>query len=44
RTFEDWLRDQEDRFSLWGPYQIYYEGFRQYGYHGESIFEHEESE
>ena len=39
RTTDEWQRDHEDAYSGPGEVNIYYEGFGQYGFFGESIFE-----
>jgi hypothetical protein len=38
RTLADWLRDQEEYYSGFDTFEIYYEGFFQYGFFGESTF------
>ncbi|MCG8599258.1 MAG: hypothetical protein MI807_03860, partial [Verrucomicrobiales bacterium] len=38
RTTDDWRREQEEEFSGFNPWGVYYEGFDQYGLYGESIF------
>jgi hypothetical protein len=39
RTTDEWQRDHEDAYSGPGEVNIYYEGFGQYGFFGESVFE-----
>lgn len=38
RTTDDWQREQEGNYSGPGEANFYYEGFDQYGFHGESTF------
>ncbi|HRQ87391.1 MAG TPA: hypothetical protein PLA50_01245 [Bacteroidia bacterium] len=39
RTRDEWRRKQEREYSRWGDYGIYYEGYSQYGLHGESVYD-----
>lgn len=40
RALEDWIRDQENLYRRSRATGIYYEGFYQYGYHGESVYQY----
>jgi len=38
RTTDDWQREQEAIYTGFNPWEVYYEGFDQYGRSGDSIF------
>src|SRR5690606_3409218 len=39
RTYDDWLRDQEELYSGPGSTRIFYENYQQYGPRGESLYD-----
>jgi len=38
-TTDDWQRDREEEFTGPGETNFFYEGYGQYGFFGESIFQ-----
>jgi hypothetical protein len=39
RMIDDWLRELKREYSRYYPFQIYYEGYQQYGNRGQSTFQ-----